>query len=333
MRLRLLLAALAVAAPAAAQTAPKSCYDNLVTNSKNVCEDKACMKDPRIFQRCDMLGDDEHMQKPTSRTETAAQCMDHKDNDGDGKFDCDDEDCLKDARIKQHCSWIDSKHGGHSKTESGGACFDRKDNDGDGKCDCEDPDCLKGPHADICRNTNHGGCHKGATIRPEDIKKCPLAGPGDKGPDTRYESKIKEFMKACCHERLDAHGDPDDGGYGYGNRRRVQGDPNMPVVEEPPPPPYVSDFGWCRLPRPDPNNRAGKACGWECAVIFIPTMNDCQGSSIYKEVLNISNAKIFATECEMAEPEEDMYGDEETGFHPPPPPPCGCEWLPPCCLC
>jgi hypothetical protein len=36
-------------------------------------------------------------------TETRRECFDHKDNDGDGKTDCEDPDCLKDRRIQQRC--------------------------------------------------------------------------------------------------------------------------------------------------------------------------------------------------------------------------------------
>ena len=35
--------------------------------------------------------------------ETHRQCFDHKDNDGDGRSDCEDPDCYKDKRIQQRC--------------------------------------------------------------------------------------------------------------------------------------------------------------------------------------------------------------------------------------
>ena len=42
-------------------------------------------------------------------TETRRECFDHEDNDGDGKTDCDDPDCLKDKRIQQRCRMM-SRH-------------------------------------------------------------------------------------------------------------------------------------------------------------------------------------------------------------------------------
>ena len=56
---------------------------------------------------------------------------------------------------------------------------------------CKDPGCLRDT-----RIKQH--CAFLESRDPEVIKKCPLAGPGPKGPDTRYEDKIKELMDACC---------------------------------------------------------------------------------------------------------------------------------------
>jgi len=67
--------------------------------------------------------------------ETGKQCFDGKDNDGDGKSDCDDKDCKKDPRSRLLCKF----------TETGRECFDGKDNDHDGHSDCADQDCLNNP--------------------------------------------------------------------------------------------------------------------------------------------------------------------------------------------
>lgn len=48
--------------------------------------------------------------------ETGRECFDGKDNDGDGKKDCDDPDCLKNRRIRQYCQ----RKGGGSSSSSGG---------------------------------------------------------------------------------------------------------------------------------------------------------------------------------------------------------------------
>jgi hypothetical protein len=65
--------------------------------------------------------------------ETGRMCFDHKDNDHDGKADCDDSDCQKDPRARWHCR----------RTEKGRQCFDGIDNDHDGKSDCDDSDCQR----------------------------------------------------------------------------------------------------------------------------------------------------------------------------------------------
>jgi hypothetical protein len=54
-------------------------------------------------------------------------CNDGIDNDGDGKIDCQDEDCAKDPACV------------HAPVEICGDCID---NDGDGLVDYEDPDCC-----------------------------------------------------------------------------------------------------------------------------------------------------------------------------------------------
>ena len=70
-----------------------------------------------------------HKPGDTSLKEHGRQCFDGKDNDHDGKSDCDDPDC--------------QFYGRCHKKESGKLCFDGKDNDHDGKTDCDDPDCVK----------------------------------------------------------------------------------------------------------------------------------------------------------------------------------------------
>jgi hypothetical protein len=64
------------------------------------------------------------------------QCFDGKDNDHDGKSDCNDPDC----QIYGMCRNV----GGH---EHGRQCFDGIDNDHDGKKDCADSDCRKDPRS------------------------------------------------------------------------------------------------------------------------------------------------------------------------------------------
>src|SRR6478736_10450578 len=56
---------------------------------------------------------------------TTEICNDGKDNNGDGKIDCNDSFCNFAANIEKGCN-----------------CFDSKDNDGDGKIDAADTDCA-----------------------------------------------------------------------------------------------------------------------------------------------------------------------------------------------
>ena len=74
--------------------------------------------------------------------ERGRQCFDGKDNDNDGKSDCDDPDCQFYGRCRRR----------HGKTTER-RCFDGQDNDHDGKTDCQDEDCRRDPRARrYCRN-------------------------------------------------------------------------------------------------------------------------------------------------------------------------------------
>jgi hypothetical protein len=133
----------------------RECFDHKDNDGdgKSDCQDTDCMRDRRVAQRCKRTNHGGHGGKnnnvsPNGRhdnphTETRRECFDHKDNDGDGKSDCEDPDCTRDRRIRQRCQRISRTHGGKTKKERGRACFDGKDNDGDGIKDCADPDCQK----------------------------------------------------------------------------------------------------------------------------------------------------------------------------------------------
>ena len=80
--------------------------------------------------------------------------MSSQDNDGDGKSDCHDPDCERDARIRQRCERMMRREHGRDENgpshETGKQCFDGIDNDHDGTKDCEDPDCQKARTGQIC---------------------------------------------------------------------------------------------------------------------------------------------------------------------------------------
>lgn len=70
-----------------------------------------------------------------SEGDAAGECTDGADNDRDGAFDCDDEDCAGST----DCA-VDDYEGDES-----GECTDGSDNDDDGAMDCNDDGCAGGP--------------------------------------------------------------------------------------------------------------------------------------------------------------------------------------------
>ena len=97
------------------------------------CLDQDCLKDLRIRQRCQImmkrLNKGPKMHRDNPHTETNKECKDGRDNDGDGKTDCQDPDCLKNKFIKKLCA----RKAKADSTETGRECRDGKDNDKDGK--------------------------------------------------------------------------------------------------------------------------------------------------------------------------------------------------------
>merc|ERR1711871_1824891 len=71
---------------------------------------------------------------PLSSRPQETRCFDGRDNDVDGRIDCDDSDCRRNPSSKGRCA----------STETGRECTDGKDNDHDGKTDCDDSDCKWG---------------------------------------------------------------------------------------------------------------------------------------------------------------------------------------------
>lgn len=111
----------------------------------NMCTMRMCIRKGNPYCKQYHRANEQHH-------EQGRQCFDGKDNDGDGKSDCDDSDC----RLYGRC-----RHKGGS--EHGRMCFDGKDNDHDGKSDCDDSDCQKDPRsARRCRRTETGAeCRDG----------------------------------------------------------------------------------------------------------------------------------------------------------------------------
>lgn len=145
-------------------------------DGKTDCDDSDC----KVFSHC--LPDaavlpDKAAPKPDAPLveNTYQLCTDKKDNDGDGKTDCDDPDCkvfshcLPDAAIlpdktapKPDAALVENTYQ---------LCTDKKDNDGDGKTDCDDPDCKVFIH-----------CKPDASV--PDVYVAPDAGSGNVAPST-----------------------------------------------------------------------------------------------------------------------------------------------------
>jgi hypothetical protein len=79
----------------------------------------------------------------TCGASTEVFCTDGTDNDGDGKTDCSDSDCV----VHPACG------GGTPTSETN--CTDNWDNDADGKKDCDDPDCSDHPS---CGSAGESNC-------------------------------------------------------------------------------------------------------------------------------------------------------------------------------
>ena len=71
---------------------------------KTDCEDSDCLKIASVKKKCDKWAQRVHHQHDRNpKSETGRECMDHVDNDHNGKTDCMDPNCLRDRRMKQRC--------------------------------------------------------------------------------------------------------------------------------------------------------------------------------------------------------------------------------------
>jgi uncharacterized repeat protein (TIGR01451 family) len=124
---------------------------------------------------------------------TDAKCSDKKDNDQDGTVDCDDTDCQ-----------IDTVTVCKSPENTNETCSDKKDNDGNGKTDCEDPSCLA-ENVTVCtsdENTN-AKCQDGKDNDGDGLIDC-------KDPDCSKNAAVtvcpKENDATTCKDGVDNDG-------------------------------------------------------------------------------------------------------------------------------
>jgi MYXO-CTERM domain-containing protein len=152
-------------------TGGNGCPDGLVCTSKDSSLGK-CVKDS------------------TPET-TDAACSDGKDNDGDGKVDCDDPDC-KGEKVTVCAA---------TKESSDADCADGKDNDGNGLIDCKDPNCI-GSKPCPAENTNET-CSDGKDNDNDGLIDC-------SDPDCKSASITvcgDENTDAACKDGKDNDGD------------------------------------------------------------------------------------------------------------------------------
>ena len=100
-----------------------------------------------------------------AQQESGKNCFDKRDNDGDGKTDCQDPGCYNGeyakycqpggVYCKPYCKGSDGSSSGGKET--GKACFDGRDNDGDGQTDCQDPGCYNGIYGKYCKGKGSSG--------------------------------------------------------------------------------------------------------------------------------------------------------------------------------
>ena len=86
--------------------------DNLAPLLKNLASYATKAKCPPCSVLAEPLASlQNHIWKPKDdpNTETRRECFDGKDNDDDGKTDCEDPDCLKDKRIQQRCMMMERR--------------------------------------------------------------------------------------------------------------------------------------------------------------------------------------------------------------------------------
>lgn len=93
---------------------------------------------------------------------TNTLCNDGKDNDNDGKTDCDDLSCSTGIGVTV-CDTTDP-----TKENTDPTCTDGKDNDNDGKTDCDDSDCKESTLVTVCdtkpgptKEDNDAACQDG----------------------------------------------------------------------------------------------------------------------------------------------------------------------------
>jgi hypothetical protein len=67
------------------------------------------------------------MKSHCEHTETGRECFDSKDNDGDGRSDCNDPDCLRNKAVRNRCKRTHVKPNNRHETGTKD-CSDGRDN-------------------------------------------------------------------------------------------------------------------------------------------------------------------------------------------------------------
>jgi len=94
---------------------------------------------------------------PLIEGDIEGECSDDLDNDGDGDFDCADEDC----EGLEGCP--ENTHPDKYEGDDPGECSDGADNDQDDLFDCDDPECFNSPACDEEPTSGGGQSGGGST--------------------------------------------------------------------------------------------------------------------------------------------------------------------------
>ncbi len=170
---------------------PKSCDDSNPCTD-NLCDKtKGCVATPNTApcddgdnctadDLCD-AGSCKAGKNTCNPTGTETDCKNGADDDKDGLFDCNDNDCANDAA----CTTLPSEK----------LCADGKDDDSDGKVDCLDSDCAA--DAACLKPTSEGDCKDGKDDDGDGAADC---ADNDCATDPACALAIKE---ANCADQID----------------------------------------------------------------------------------------------------------------------------------
>lgn len=177
----------------ASQCWPNECGNFVVDTSQGEkCDEGTTNKTASCPVNCGKLPKSRPAVKVSREMRTPEVCDDNKDNDGDGKVDCDDDDCKSSRSCRKKSS------------EPKEICDDNKDNDSDKLVDCSDSDCIRDSFCRSCANGHIGRQRQCCKSYASSVKLRMQAG----GPETDTSNKafIEEYNACVANPRGYAEG-------------------------------------------------------------------------------------------------------------------------------